>query len=131
MADLNIRNVDVTLVTRLKVDAAQAGRTLREYCIGLLEGSQDANSRRPGSSSSGETERAGRPAGLSVLRQAKSKAKHVHQVQPVRDELGERDEHHGRSTMEQQPVETSMGHDKHTTYLAGTQRYCSDCRCYY
>jgi plasmid stability protein len=39
MADLNIRNIDVTLVTRLKSQAALAHQTLRAYCIAILSGS--------------------------------------------------------------------------------------------
>jgi hypothetical protein len=34
--DLNIRNMDVTLVTRLKSEAALSGQTLRAHCVALL-----------------------------------------------------------------------------------------------
>jgi len=45
MADLNIRNIDVTLVTQLKVDAARHGMTLREWCVRLLGAVSDDKER--------------------------------------------------------------------------------------
>lgn len=38
MADLNIRNIDPALMTKLKVGAAQRSLTLRAHCIDLLTG---------------------------------------------------------------------------------------------
>jgi hypothetical protein len=43
--DLNIRNMDVTLVTRLKSEAALSGQTLRAHCVALL--SQELHSGDP------------------------------------------------------------------------------------
>lgn len=38
MADLNIRNIDSSLLAKLKSDAALSRVTLREHCIALLNG---------------------------------------------------------------------------------------------
>lgn len=38
MCDINLRNVDAVLKSELKIEAAQAGMTFKEYCVGLLSG---------------------------------------------------------------------------------------------
>ena len=125
MADLNIRNVDVTLVTDLKVRALSAGKTLREYCIGLLggsngpEGSGSDDSRVAGDETK-DQRRSRVRASVPVVRRSESKAEHVHSVQQARGELVQR----GRS--EQGP--STETHAEHRTYRNGLKHWCSDCQ---
>lgn len=67
----------------------------------------------------GKAQRDGGRAGLPVLRKGKGDSRHVHKVQPVRDELAERG---GR-------VEASP-HEGHRIRNAGGRRWCSDCKVY-
>src|SRR5690242_16582394 len=88
-ADLNLRNLDPKLIARLKSDAALAGKTLREWCIGLLGGSDgkqqpDAEPERLPQDSGNRT---GNRAKLPVVRSAKSSTQRLRKVQPVRREL--------------------------------------------
>ena len=126
MPALNIRNVDVTLVTRLKQEALTRGMTLRGYCLAKLEASDDRDPKRndlggvDGANSGRTVSGSGNRARLPVLRKAKSDTKLIHPVQPLREKLDERDGH----------IQSSA-HEAHRTFLAGGRRYCSDCKSYY
>lgn len=130
MPDLNLRNLDVTLVTRLKADAALAGQTLRAHCIRLLEGtngSSNVDVRAAGAIEAESQERSGNGTRLPVVRKTKSKAQRLHPVQPMRDKLAGGREHHGES----QGGTLAEVHAGHQTYKAGEQQYCSTCRTYF
>ena len=71
----------------------------------------------------GEAERSGNGAAVPVLPKTKSSEKRLHSVQPVREKLAERGEHHDRSA--------GSSHAGHNTYKAGEQSYCSNCRAYF
>ena len=47
MADLNIRNIDPVVISRLKREALEMGQTLRSRCIDLLGGSLVSQSPKP------------------------------------------------------------------------------------
>ena len=129
MPDLNLRNLDVTLVTRLKTDAALARTTLRAHCIRLLEGSHgiDNDATGPGVLEGRTPERTGDRTRLPIVRKAKSKAQRLHPVQSVRDELDRGREHHG----EPEGGALEEVHAGHQTYKAGEQQYCADCKLYF
>lgn len=131
MPDLNLRNLDVTLVTKLKADAALAHLTLRAHCIRLLggvNGNSDSEPARSGSAQQTRTsQRTGNRTAVPTVRKAKSKAERLHPVQPVRDELARGREHHG------QPESRTLAevHAGHQTYKAGEQQYCATCKSYF
>lgn len=124
MPALNLRKVDVTLVTRLKADAASARVTLKDHCVGLLEatrGRRDDDGRGSGSSSGSEIERTGNGATMPVLPKAKSSPKRLHPMHEVRAELES-----GASDRS-----ASISHATHRTYRAGNKTWCTDCKLYF
>jgi hypothetical protein len=64
-------------------------------------------------------------ARVSVLRKAKSKAEHVHPVQPVRPELGVGGQHRTSPTASSA---TATDHFGHQVYKNGPGYWCSDCK---
>lgn len=89
MADLNIRNIDVTLVTSCKMRAIEGGQTLRDWVVSILKEASDVNRRGSRVEQAGPIERGGNGASVSVLPNSTSEEKLLHSVQLVRDQLGE------------------------------------------
>ncbi len=127
MPSLNIRNIDVTLVTSLKQRALSSGMTLRAYCIGILEATHDRDTERHdasgvhGADQRGATGGSGKRTAVPVLPKAQGKAQHVHPVQSVREELVQRSGHIEASTYE------ACKAGGHTVFRAGSGWYCKDC----
>lgn len=123
MPDLNIRNVDVTLVTSLKQRALASGQTLRSYCIGKLGESDDRDIERNDIGRVDDSNTGGKNGGgrkrttVPVLPKAKGKTKHVHPMQPLRNELVQ-----GAGHLQ------SSSHEGHKTFIAGDGHWCSDCK---
>src|SRR5689334_51928 len=124
-ADLNLRNLDPKLIARLKSDAALAGKTLREWCIGLL-GGNDGTGRPFEADPTGKTSRSGKPSKLPSVRNAKGSKKRLHPVQPVRPELARRGEL-GRESKGGAVSEDAGNHEGHR--IANQGRYCLTCKC--
>jgi hypothetical protein len=88
----------------------------------------DTDVRRTGTAEAGPIERKGNCASVPALRKAKSAAKRLHPVQPLRNELAQgRGPDQGCST---QPRAVSA-HEGHQTWPYGTKRYCADCQSVY
>lgn len=125
MPALNLRKVDVTLVTRLKADAAMAGVTLKDHCVGLLEatrGRSDDDGCGTGAGQTGSTERAGDRTTVPILPKAKSDKKRLHPVYEVRPELE-------RGSSDRSP---SVSHATHKTFPDGERgTWCSTCKLHY
>lgn len=120
MPSLNLRNIDVTLVTSLRTKAASLGVTLRGYCISALEDSL-ADIRGTGSIERGPEKRSGNSGTMPVLPQAKSRKKQLHPLQSVRSELASRG--NGPAQLSQQePGSGKIGSCPHVK--GRTEAYC-------
>src|ERR1700740_2593643 len=80
----------------------------------------DGDEKVAGDDAAGKSQRSGRRAGLSKLREAASDQIDVHPMQPVRTELGERDGH----------IPSSQCEGSHRRRNVGGRIWCSDCKCY-
>ena len=131
MPDLNLRDVDVTLVTLLKVAAAARGISLKKYVVqtlwfALQEGSHgkpsDVDGRAERTSEAGSVERSGNDATLPVLQPPQSSKKRLREVQPLRDELA------GRGESGPGPESQPETHKGHRIFLTKSGKYCATCK---
>lgn len=118
MPALNIRNVDVTLVTSLKQAALASGMTLRDYCLAKLGGCNGRDAERNdvgrvhGTDSGRAASGKGNRAELSVLPKTEGGKKQLHPLQSLRSELaGQRDAVPGLSGT--RPASSSSGSCPH------------------
>lgn len=121
MADLNIRNVDVTLVTSCKLKALSCGQTLREWVLLILEEAIDVDGRGAGFEQAGPVERAGGRVTVPDVRKAEGDPELLRLVQSMRPELGGRGGSIGSSAHET---------CKTKSYKDG-KRWCEDHQRYY
>lgn len=129
MSDLNIRNVDVTLVTSLKQEALRLGLTLRALCIlklGVESGIRSEVEGLDAVDAGAKVKRGRKRASVSVLQGGEGNAERLHSVQPLRDQLGQRGEH-----IEESVIAEVSGHERHNTYKTDFGRWCSTCKVSY
>lgn len=108
------------LLSEIDVEAARLDRSRAWVVLGRLNGNRNDDIRAAGRGETISPKRSGNRTAMPKVWKSESDEKLLHPMQPLRPELGERNE-----------CVPASSHEGHRTFIAGTQHWCSTCKAYY